>query len=347
MKTADFDFPLPEELIAQTPAPVRDQSRLMTLDRNAQAIGHRIFSDITASLRPGDLLVVNNTKVVPARVMARKPGTGGKVELFFLEEVAPNEWDILLRSRRRPKPGERIEIEGDETYALMIADGELGRARIKLVSPMSALEVMMKFGQPPLPPYIKREEAEGGARGDQERYQTVYASKAGAVAAPTAGLHFTPELLSRLERAGVRRAEVTLHVGIGTFKPVEVENLEDHPMEPERYEISEETAELIRETKRGGGRVVAVGSTSVRTLEFSARETGEVRAGSGRANLYIYPPYNFRVVDAIITNFHLPKSTLLMMMSAFAGREFMLRSYAEAVRERYRFFSYGDAMFIQ
>lgn len=346
MKTADFDFSLPEELIAQTPAAVRDQSRLMVLARAAQSVTHLMFTGIAELLRPGDLLVVNNTKVVPARVMARKPGTGGKVELFFLEEVALGEWDILLRSRRRPKPGERIEIDGAETYAVMLSDGELGRARVRLVSPISALEVMMKFGQPPLPPYIKRNEDAVLSQSDQERYQTIYASKAGAVAAPTAGLHFTPELLSRLEQRGVRRAEVTLHVGIGTFKPVEVENLEDHPMESERYEVSETTAGLIRETKRGGGRVVAVGSTSVRTLEFSARETGEVRAGSGRANLFIHPPYNFRVVDAIVTNFHLPKSTLLMMMSAFAGRELMLRAYAEAVRERYRFFSYGDAMFI-
>lgn len=348
MKTADFDFALPPELIAQQPAARRDDSRLMCLGRTAKSIDHKKFSDLPDLLRPGDLLVVNNTRVLSARVIARKPGTGGRVELFFLEEVAPGEWDILLRSRRRPRPDDRIDIGDGDAHAIMVADGTDGRARVRMGGSLSALEIMERFGETPLPPYIRRQgDAEANRREDAVRYQTVYAKQAGAVAAPTAGLHFTPELLARLEDRGIRRAEITLHVGIGTFRPVAVEDVEHHTMEPERFEISVETARLISETKARGGRIVAVGSTSVRTLENAARETGEVRAGGGRTDLFIRPPFTFRIVDAIITNFHLPKSTLLMMMSAFAGREFLLEAYAGAVREKYRFFSYGDAMFIQ
>lgn len=349
MKTADFDFALPPELIAQHPVAQRDASRLMVLDRKAQRVSHRTFSDIAEYLLPGDLLVVNNTRVIPARVMGRKPVTGGKVELFFLEEVAPGEWDILMRSRRRPGPGDRIEIDGANAHVIMLCDGADGRARIRLVSDLPALEIMQRFGMTPLPPYIQREggrQVTDHARADAERYQTVYAKHAGAVAAPTAGLHFTPELLSRLEAAGIRRAEVTLHVGIGTFRPVTAEQVADHVMESERYEIPGRTAALIEETRRRGGRIIAVGSTTVRTLEHAASETGGIRAGAGRTQLFIRPGFAFQIVDAIVTNFHLPKSTLLMMMSAFAGREFMLGAYAEAVREGYRFFSYGDAMLI-
>lgn len=347
MNTADFDFVLPPELIAQQPAPRRDASRLMILNRAAGSIAHGTFLDLPGLLRPGDLLVVNNTRVIPARVFGRKPGTGGRVELFFLEEAAPGEWDILLRARRRPKPGERIDIGGDGSHAILLADGRDGRARVRLESALPVAEFMERFGTTPLPPYIRRTEDTGTARsGDAERYQTVYARHAGAVAAPTAGLHFTPEMLARIEQLGVRRAEVTLHVGIGTFRSVTAETIEEHVMESERYAIPAPTAALVSETRRNGGRVIAVGSTTVRTLEHAAAETGEVRAGSGRTGIFIRPPHAFRVVDAIVTNFHLPRSTLLMMMSAFAGREFILRAYAEAVRERYRFFSYGDAMLI-
>lgn len=348
MKTSDFEYELPPELIAQRPAARRDASRLMVLDRAAQTVAHGHFSDLPGLLRAGDLLVVNNTRVIPARVMGRKPGTGGRVELFFLEETAPGEWDILLRSRRRPKPGDRIEIDGDTAGAVLLADGTDGRARIRIVGNLPALELMRRCGTTPLPPYIRRSE-DGGRRSDgedAERYQTVFAKHAGAVAAPTAGLHFTPELLAQLEARGIHHAEVTLHVGIGTFRPVSAEFVQDHVMEPERYAVSGATAALIAETRRHGGRVVAVGSTSVRTMEHAAREDGTIHPGEGRTDLFICPPHRFRVVDAIVTNFHLPRSTLLMMMSAFAGREYLLRAYAEAVRERYRFFSYGDAMLI-
>ena len=348
MKTADFDFALPPELIAQHPAARRDASRLMVLARGEGGVAHRHFSDLPEFLRPGDLLVVNNTRVLRARVAGRKPATGGKVELFFLEESAPGEWEILLRSRRRPRAGDRIDIGDDGSHAILLAEGTDGRARIRLAGPLSAEAVMERFGQTPLPPYIKRSEDgdQKSAAEDAERYQTVYARHPGAVAAPTAGLHFTPELLARLESGGIRRTEITLHTGIGTFRSVTAEDIEQHVMEAERYEISEQTAALIAETKRSRGRVVAVGSTSVRTLEHSAAETGEVCAGTGRTGIFIRPPFRFRAVDAIVTNFHLPKSTLLMMMGAFAGREALFRAYDAAIREHYRFFSYGDAMLI-
>ncbi len=347
MKTSDFDFLLPAGLIAQHPPPTRDGSRLMVLYRTDQSIRHLGFPVLPDYLRDGDLLVVNNTKVLPARVIGHKPGTGGRVELFFLEEKKPGEWEILLRSRRRPRVGDRIDIGAKGVHAVLIEDGHDGRAKIRIGGGMTAAEVMSQFGEPPLPPYISRKgENAGSASDDRERYQTIYARTPGAVAAPTAGLHFTPELLDQLARRGVSRAEVTLHVGLGTFRPVTAEDVEAHIMEDERYEIPEATAELIAETKRNGGRVFAVGSTSVRTLEHASAADGIVRAGSGRTRLFITPPYNFRTVDAIITNFHLPKSTLLMMMSAFAGREFLFRAYAEAIENRYRFFSYGDAMLI-
>lgn len=348
MKAADFNFDLPADLIAQEPAARRDQSRLMALDRSAQSWRHMGFLDVPELLRAGDLIVVNNTRVISARVHGRKPVTGGGVELFFLEEKAPGEWEVLLRSRRRPQPGDHVEIGDRGDQAILLADGTDGRARVRLTGPSTAEELMERLGQIPLPPYIHREKTDDPAAAtDRERYQTVYARHPGAVAAPTAGLHFTPELFQRLEQRGVRRAEVTLHVGIGTFRPVVAEDVEDHVMEPERFEISPATAAAIAETRATGGRVVAVGSTSVRTLENAADGTGGVNAGSGRSALFIRPGYRFQVVDAIITNFHLPKSTLIMMMSAFAGREFILRAYAEAIRQRYRFFSYGDAMIIQ
>lgn len=348
MNTSAFDFELPPELIAQRPADRRDGARLMALERTAGTWRHLTFPAITELLRPGDLLVVNNTRVLPARVRGHKPGTGGGVELFFLEEKSPGEWEVLLRSRRRPKPGEQIAV-GEAGHAVtLVEDGTDGRARIRLGEGVSAFDLMERHGQVPLPPYIRREkEGDPQAAADRERYQTVYARHPGAVAAPTAGLHFTPDLFQRLEARGIMRAEVTLHVGIGTFRPVTAEKIDDHTMEAERYDVTPETAAAIAATRAAGGRIVAVGSTSVRTLENAADENGVVAAGSGRCALFIRPGYRFRVVDAIVTNFHLPKSTLIMMMSAFAGREVMLAAYAEAIRERYRFFSYGDAMLIQ
>jgi S-adenosylmethionine:tRNA ribosyltransferase-isomerase len=344
MKTADFDYHLPPELIAQHPAEKRDQSRMLVLHRADGQLEHRRFSDLPEYLRAGDLLVANDTRVIPARVFGQKEATGGKVELLLLEEVAKDTWDVLLHSSRRPKIDSHILFGSTGAKATLLEDGEKGRARIRIESPRPWLDVVTEIGIPPLPPYIKRPQA--GEKPDIERYQTIYAERPGAVAAPTAGLHFTPEVFQSLEKRGVKRSNVTLHVGLGTFRPVDAENLEDHRMEPERYTISEETARLIRETRAAGGRIVAVGSTTVRTLETAAAEHGEVVACTGRSSLFIHPPYSFKVVDVMLTNFHLPKSTLIMMISALASRELVLRAYEEAVREKYRFYSYGDCMLI-
>lgn len=347
MKTAVFDFELPPELIAQHPAQRREQSRMLVVRRQEGTIEHRHFFDLPQFLKKSDLLVVNNTRVIPARIFGRKPVTGGKVEILLLEEICPGTWDILLHAARRPKVGSIITLGEGQAVAVLLSDGAKGRATIKIESERPWLEVLEEIGIPPLPPYIarKQETAEQIVE-DRERYQTVYAREPGAVAAPTAGLHFTDGIFQTLEKQGVRRAEVTLHVGLGTFRPVDAENVEDHRMEPERYTISEETAKRIEETKSAGGRVVAVGSTSVRTLETAAAEHGSVVPCSGRSSLFIYPPYSFKVVDAMLTNFHLPKSTLIMMVCALAGRELILRAYEEAVKEKYRFYSYGDCMLI-
>ena len=344
MKTSDFDYPLPPELIAQHPAGRRDGSRLFVLHRTDGRFEHRRFSDLPEYLRPGDLVVANDTRVIPARVFGRKEATGGKVELLLLEETEENTWDVLLHSSRRPAVGSRIRFADGAASATLLADGEKGRAKIRVESQRPWLEIVDEIGVPPLPPYIKRPDT--GEREDRDRYQTIYARAPGAVAAPTAGLHFTPEVFRSLERRGVKRSHVTLHVGLGTFRPVDAENLEDHRMEPERYTVSEETARLVRETRAAGGRVVAIGSTTVRTLETVAAEHGEVVACSGRSSLFIHPPYAFRIVDVLLTNFHLPKSTLIMMISALASRELVLKAYEEAVREKYRFYSYGDCMLI-
>jgi S-adenosylmethionine:tRNA ribosyltransferase-isomerase len=344
VKTADFDYKLPAELIAQHPASRRDASRMMVLHRGEGRWEHRAFTDLPGYLAAGDLLVLNNTRVVPARAYARKK-TGGKVELLFLEEIAPGEWDVLLRARRRPRPGDSVAL-GAEAVVTLLEDGEMGRARVRVSAQRPIEEILEEAGEMPLPPYIQRSEDRDQKSEDRERYQTIYARERGAVAAPTAGLHFTPEMFTRLEALGVQRAEVTLHVGLGTFRPVSAEQVEDHRMEGERYSIPAATAERIAATRARGGRVVAVGSTTVRTLETAAARGGEVVAECGRSELFIHPPYEFRVVNAMLTNFHLPKSTLLMMVSALAGRELMLRAYEEAIREKYRFFSYGDCMLI-
>ena len=346
MKTAEFNYDLPPELIAQHPSPHRDEARMLVMHRTDGRLEHRRFSDFPEYLRAGDVVVVNNTRVIAARLFGRKERSAGRVELLLLEEVEPRRWDVLLRARRRPKPGEKMIFAEGQAVATLITDGELGRARVEIDSARPFQELVEEFGEPPLPPYIRRTE-DGGRKTapgpeDRARYQTIYAREPGAVAAPTAGLHFTPEIFQRLEKAGVSRAEITLHVGLGTFRPVTAENAEDHKMEPERFSISENAAQEIRDAKR----VVAVGSTTVRTLEYVAATHGRVEAAAGRADIYIRPPYEFRVVNALLTNFHLPKSTLLMMICALAGKDLVMRAYEEAVRQRYRFYSYGDCMLI-
>ncbi len=346
MKTSDFEYKLPPELIAQHPATRRDEARMLVLHRQADRLEHRRFCDLDAYIEAGDLIVINNTRVFPARIRGKKAGSGGQVELLFLEERETGVWDVLMKSRRRPKPGARILLGADEA-AVLLEDGELGRAVVRVEARAGVMELLERLGEPPLPPYISRKGVpRGDLAEDRERYQTIYARQLGAVAAPTAGLHFTPEVFERLSRKGVRKAEVTLHVGIGTFRPVEVENAEEHRMEEERYIVPAETAEAIRETRARGKKVIAVGSTSVRTLESAAGPDGRVVASEGRTDLFIRPGYRFRVVDAMLTNFHLPRSTLIMMISAFAGRERVLRAYQEAVEQRYRFYSYGDCMLI-
>jgi S-adenosylmethionine:tRNA ribosyltransferase-isomerase len=347
MRTDDFDFNLPPELIAQEPAAQRDESRMLVVHRESGQLEHRRFHHLPEYLRAGDLMVVNDTRVIPARLFARKDGTGGKVELLMLEETEPGIWAALLRTHRRPAVGSIIYLGDSRTKATLLEDGEMGRVLLRIESAKPFLDILEREGVTPLPPYISRKQApETQVEADRARYQTVFAREPGAVAAPTAGLHFTQEVLTRLEQMGVHRAAVTLHVGPGTFRPVSVEDVEDHEMESERYQVPPETAQAIEKTRTAGGRIVAVGSTSVRTLESVAREHGKVTACSGRTRLFIHPPYKFRVVDVMLTNFHLPKSTLLMMICALAGKELILKAYEEAVREKYRFYSYGDCMLI-
>ena len=343
MLTSDFDFELPPEAIAQHAAP-RGESRLLVLDREGPE-RHRRIRDLPALLRPGDLLVLNDTRVIPARLFGRRRTStgddGGRIELLLVERVGTQEWDALARPGRKARPGTVLTFETGLT-AEVIDKREDGRHRIRFSEPVEGH--LDRLGHIPLPPYIPREDESA----DRERYPTVYARRPGAIAAPTAGLHFSAEILEEVRRAGVGVAEVTLHVGIGTFKPVSAERVEEHRMDSERYEIGEDAAAAIRQTRERGGRVVAVGTTVVRTLESAAKAGGgEVRPGSGATELFITPGYEFQVVDGLLTNFHLPRSTLLMLVSAFAGRERVLAAYAEAVREGYRFYSYGDAMLVE
>jgi S-adenosylmethionine:tRNA ribosyltransferase-isomerase len=343
MKTDLFNYDLPQELIAQHPPVRRELARMMVLHRETGTIEHRSITDIVNYLRAPDVLVLNNTKVIPARVFGHKAASGGKVELLLLEETSPGHWDVLMKTSRRPKIGEQLILCSGKATAIMLADGEQGEALLHIESERPLMEVLDEEGVPPLPPYIARKEQTcEQIETDKQRYQTVYASAPGAVAAPTAGLHFTPELLKQLSRNGISQAELTLHVGLGTFRPVSAEIITDHEMHHERYVVSSAAAETINNARQTGGRIVAVGSTSVRTLE----SVQPIRATVDSTNIFIYPPYAFKNVDIILTNFHLPKSTLLMMMSAFAGREFMLEAYRTAVQEQYRFFSYGDCMLI-
>ncbi|WP_300602550.1 tRNA preQ1(34) S-adenosylmethionine ribosyltransferase-isomerase QueA [uncultured Oscillibacter sp.] len=340
MKTSDFYYDLPQELIAQTPMEKRDGSRLMTLDRRTGETGHRHFYDLPSLLRPGDCLIMNDSRVLPARLLGRRLPGGGACEVLLLTNKGENVWECLVRPGRKLRAGARMTF-GDGSLTAEVAE-ELadGNRLVRFAYEGIFLEVLERLGKMPLPPYIKEELQ------DQERYQTVYSKVLGSAAAPTAGLHFTPELLRELESKGVNLGYVTLHVGLGTFRPVKEEAIEDHDMHSEFCTVPPETAELINRTKAAGGRVICVGTTSCRTLESWAGEDGHMEARSGWTNIYLYPGSRFKVMDGLVTNFHLPESTLIMLVSAFAGREAVLAAYREAVKERYRFFSFGDAMFI-
>lgn len=391
MKTSEFEYDLPPELIAQQPAPDRTGARMMVVRRATQSLEHRRVVDLPDCLRPGDLLVVNDTRVIPARLFGRKEKTGGQVEVLLIEErrdipprCAPGEpdnpavlsnryytsvsckgrsierhccppaagssiWEVLLKASRFPEPGSFLSLASGRLRAKVLVRLGNGRALLGLIHAGPLMEILDQEGVPPLPPYIKHPQAiihRDQLAIDRDRYQTVYARVPGAIAAPTAGLHFTTGLLECLNRQGVERASVTLHVGPGTFQPVSSDTVEAHRMEPERYSVSPETARRITEAQQRQSLIVAVGSTVVRTLETVAAEHGAVAPAEGRSRLFIYPPYSFRVVQAMLTNFHLPASTLLMMVSAFAGQDLIRRAYETAIRERYRFYSYGDCMLI-
>ena len=339
MKTSDFDFQLPEELIAQTPLERRDASRLLTLDRESGAVGHHHFYDLPRFLRPGDCLVLNDSRVLPARLIGHRP-TGGACEVLLLVDKGGDLWECLVRPGRKLKPGAQVIFGDGQLTATVEEELNDGKRAVRFHYQGIFLEILEQLGRMPLPPYIKAELQ------DQERYQTVYSRVVGSAAAPTAGLHFTPELLEQVREMGVKVCYVTLHVGLGTFRPVKAEDIADHEMHSEFCQISQETADIINETKRNGGRVICVGTTSCRTVESFAAEDGTMSERSGWTSIFIYPGYKFKVLDALITNFHLPQSTLIMLVSALAGREHVLAAYEEAVREKYRFFSFGDAMFI-
>lgn len=339
VKTSDFWYELPEELIAQTPLEHRDTSRLMVLDRGSGAVEHRHFYNIIDYLQPGDCLVMNDSRVLPARLLGRRP-TGGAVEVLLLRELGQDRWECLVKPGRKMQIGQEV-IFGDGELTATVTDVQDDGNRIVEFHYLGIfLEVLERLGRMPLPPYIKAELK------DQERYQTVYSREVGSAAAPTAGLHFTQELLESIRAKGIRTAFVTLHVGLGTFRPVKADNIMEHHMHSELCMMTEETAGILNETRRKGGRIVCVGTTSCRTLESLAGADGSFEAQSKWTDIFIYPGYTFRAMDALITNFHLPESTLVMLVSAFAGREHVLNAYSEAVRERYRFFSFGDAMFI-
>ncbi len=355
MKISELDYYLPAGLIAQEPAPERADARMMIVHRDSGILEHARVHALPEYLHCGDLLVVNDTRVFPARIFGVRADTGGKVELLFMEEIEsgrPAVWSAMIRCRGHIAPGARILLHPDRVLIEVLARGRTtGSMIVRVHSDAPLLELLERSGLPPLPPYIKRPRTFAGVNPgqkalDAERYQTVYARQTGAIAAPTAGLHFTPALLESLQQLGVERVAVTLHVGPGTFKPITAENIEDHVMEPERYEINAGAAARIRRAQAAGKRIVAVGSTSVRTLETAHAEHGAVVAASGRSALFIRPPYSFGVVQALLTNFHLPRSTLLAMVFALAGRELVLRAYAEAVKAQYRFYSYGDCMLI-
>lgn len=340
MKVSDFNYNLPKELIAQVPIKDRDQSRLMVLDRKNKIIEHKIFKDIIDYLEPGDCLVRNNTKVIPARLYGVKEETGANVEFLLLKRVDGDIWEVMVKPGRKLMPGVRVEFGNGLLKAKILEKFEDGNRKVKFEYNGIFNEILNEIGLMPLPPYIHEKLKE------KDRYQTVYAKYEGSAAAPTAGLHFTDELFKKLKEKGVEVANVTLHVGIGTFRPVKVENIEEHDMHSEHFYIKAEDAEKINKAKREGHRVIAVGTTSCRVLESVADDNGYVKEVEGDTNIFIYPGYKFKCLDALITNFHLPESTLIMLVSALAGKDFIMQAYEEAVKEQYKFFSFGDAMFI-
>lgn len=341
MKRQDFSFELPQELIAQDPLKDRSSSRLLVLDKETGEVSHHVFRDIIDYLNPGDCLVINDTKVIPARLIGSKVGTDAKIEILLLKRKSDQVWETLVKPGKKAKPGAKISFGEGLLVGEVIDVVEEGNRLVKFSYEGIFEEILDQLGQMPLPPYITHQLE------DKNRYQTVYAKNSGSAAAPTAGLHFTPELLEQIKEKGVDVASVTLHVGLGTFRPVKAENILDHHMHSEFYRIEEEEAAKINRAKEKGGRIICVGTTSCRTVESATDENGRVKAGSGWTDIFIYPGYRFKILDCLITNFHLPESTLLMLVSALAGREHILAAYEEAVKEKYRFFSFGDAMFIQ
>jgi S-adenosylmethionine:tRNA ribosyltransferase-isomerase len=340
LKVSDFDYELPEGLIAQVPLEKRDESRLLVYKKDTRRIEHRTFHDILDYLLPGDCLVINDTKVLPARLLGNREDTGGKMEFVLLKRVTEDTWRVLVKPGKRAHVGSRFIFGDGLLKAEILEKTEEGGRIVRFFYDGMFEEVLDKVGIVPLPPYIHEELK------DKDRYQTIYAKYRGSAAAPTAGLHFTPELLEQAEAKGVSIARVTLHIGLGTFRPVKVDNIEDHSMHSEIYEVSQEAADLINESKKAGNRIISVGTTSLRTLESVTDEEGLVQAGKGETDIFIYPGYKFKIVDCLITNFHLPKSTLLMLVCALTSREEMLKVYSEAIEMKYRFFSFGDAMFI-
>ena len=340
MKTSDFYYDLPEELIAQDPLENRSDSRLMVLDKENGAVSHHVFREIVDYLNPGDCLVINDTKVIPARLIGEREGTGAKIEVLLLKRKTGDVWETLVKPGRKAKPGTRIQFGGGLLVGEVMDIVDEGNRLIRFEFEGIFEEILDQLGQMPLPPYITHQLK------DKDRYNTVYATHSGSAAAPTAGLHFTPELLKIIEEKGIDIARVTLHVGLGTFRPVKVDDVENHHMHSEFYMIDEEAAEKINRAKENGKRVICVGTTSCRTIESAADENGRLKPCSGWTEIFIYPGYQFKILDCLITNFHLPESTLIMLVSALAGKEHVLAAYEEAVKERYRFFSFGDAMFI-
>ncbi len=341
MKTSDFYYDLPPELIAQTPLSDRSSSKLLVLGKENGKITHTNFKSVVDYLSPGDCLVLNNTRVIPARLYGEKEGTGGKIEFLLLNRKSESEWEVILKPGKKAKPGARFTFGGGKLKAQVLDVINEGNRLVRFEYDGLFENVLDELGEMPLPPYITQKLC------DKERYQTVYSKHEGSAAAPTAGLHFTKELLSKIENMGVNIAYVTLHVGLGTFRPVKVENAEEHKMHSEFYVIDKENADIINRTKKNGGRVISVGTTSTRVVETVADTDGTLCASSGWTDIFIYPPYKFKCIDGLITNFHLPESTLLMLVSAFSTKEIIMNAYSEAVREKYRFFSFGDAMFIQ
>ena len=340
MKTSDFYYDLPEELIAQDPLENRSDSRLMVLDKETGAVSHHVFREIVDYLNPGDCLVINDTKVIPARLIGEREGTGAKIEVLLLKRKTGDVWETLVKPGRKAKPGTRIQFGGGLLVGEVMDIVDEGNRLIRFEFEGIFEEILDQLGQMPLPPYITHQLK------DKDRYNTVYATHSGSAAAPTAGLHFTPELLKTIEEKGIDIARVTLHVGLGTFRPVKVDDVENHHMHSEFYMIDEEAAKKINRAKENGKRVICVGTTSCRTIESAADENGRLKSCSGWTEIFIYPGYQFKILDCLITNFHLPESTLIMLVSALAGKENVLAAYEEAVKERYRFFSFGDAMFI-